>query len=622
MCGIAGIIRRDSAIGEDEIRRMTDALAHRGPDGEGHLIRDGVALGHRRLSIIDLDGGKQPMCNETGDIWVTYNGEIYNFRELRRRLEQKGHRFKSNCDTEVVVHAYEEYGGHCVEHFEGMFAFGILDLRRHELFLARDHIGIKPLVYLTEAGLFAFSSEIQALRMVRDVCLDIDLLALDRYLLLQYIPAPATIYRQVRKLPPGHRMVVGLDGRIRKTEQYWNIDLRRKRRCSVAQWVERLDAALADSVKRHLVADVPFGAFLSGGVDSSLVVGYMAKELGRPVKTFTISFDDQEFDESPYAQQVAKKWQTEHHEETVTLDGTDVLPDLVRHYGEPFGDNSAVPCYYLSQLARKHVPRVLSGDGGDEIFAGYGKYGAWLTHVQQMRKILEPRWKDVLYPLANRLMPARYPRLTQPEDSLDYWFHLVGRFTAEQRLQLWQPDYRFLAEVPVTQYESLFRDASQLCPLGRVQYLDMKSFLPDDILAKVDVASMMHGLEVRPPLLDRRFLELAATIPASTNLAFGDDGKPSDGKVLLKRLLAQTMGYDFAHRKKRGFSMPLEKWLMNTERGQSYVREVLTAGDARLLDYFDRKAVEQTAKEGHFVSVWLLLFLEHWFQHHSGFPAG
>ena len=329
--------------------------------------RYGITWGwvtHARLSIIDLETGKQPICNEDGTVWITYNGEIYNYRELRLQLEGKGHQFHTKSDTEVIVHSYEEWGDQCVERFRGMFAFGIADLKQQRVFLARDQLGIKPLYYLRTASCFAFASEIQALRCIPHLDLSIDIQGLDQYLWLQYIPAPKTIFKEISKLPPAHYLTVTFDGDCSRAEEYWRIRFSPVRRRSEGEWLEMIEEVVRDSVKTHLVSDVPFGAFLSGGVDSSAVVAYMSRTMTEPVKTFSIGFEEDEFSEIDYAEVVAKKWGTEHHVEIVKPDALEVLPRLVKHYGEPFGDSSALPTYYVCQMARKHVPMVLSpGDG-------------------------------------------------------------------------------------------------------------------------------------------------------------------------------------------------------------------------------------------------------------------
>ena len=357
---------------------MCDALRHRGPDAEGHFQRDPILLGHRRLSIIDLAAGQQPLGNEDGSVWVTFNGEIYNFQELRERLLGLGHRFATQSDTEVIVHAYEQYGGRCVEHFRGMFAFAVWDERRRALFLARDRVGKKPLFYTWAGGQFVFASELAALLKHPGVGRELEPTALDDYLTYGYIPAPGTIFKGVWKLPPAHTLVVplGRDGgpSVAEPERYWRLMYEPKLVLRVEAAVEELLAELTEAVRLRMIADVPLGALLSGGIDSSLIVALMSRLSNRPVRTFSIGFDDQAFNELPYARLVAERYHTEHHELIVRPNALEVLPTLVRHYGEPFADSSAIPSYYVAKMTREHVTVALNGDGGDESFAGYERY--------------------------------------------------------------------------------------------------------------------------------------------------------------------------------------------------------------------------------------------------------
>ncbi len=380
MCAIIGVLNRGGGrVSNELIEMMTRTLAHRGPDGEGIALRGPVAFGHRRLSIIDPKGGKQPMMNEDGQIWVTFNGEIYNYRQLAEELKGHGHIFRTQSDTEVIVHAWEQWGDACVQRFRGMFAFAVMDWRAGKLFLARDHFGIKPLYFIQTEEVFAFASELRALRLVPGFNADLDMTAVDQYLWLQYIPAPRSIFQQIQKLPPAHCLELDLGGGISGPREYWRLAFQPDEQRTESDWVEAVDAAITDSVKAHLVSDVPFGAFLSGGVDSSLVTANMSRLLSRPVQTFSIGFEEREFDETHHAAFAARHCGVEPHVEFVKADALGILPELVRHYGEPFGDSSAVPTFYLSRLARRYVPMVLSGDGADEMFAGYWSHGDWMT---------------------------------------------------------------------------------------------------------------------------------------------------------------------------------------------------------------------------------------------------
>ncbi len=610
MCGIAGIIDYSKTWDISEtVSRMTRAIAHRGPDGSGIVQCEYTGLGHRRLSIIDLEGGRQPMATPDGRVQLTYNGEVYNYRELRKELEAKGYRFQTSSDTEVILYAYEAWGRRCVERFQGMFAFAIADFRRREILIARDHFGIKPLLYRLESGSFAFASEFLALQQLPDWTGEVDLLAVDMFLRYQYIPAPQTAFRHVFKLPAGHRMVIGMDEPRQTLERYWTPNFHKKRRFRGEELIEELDAALKDSVSRHLVADVPFGALLSGGVDSSLVVSYMAELMGSSVRTFAIGFDDSEVSELQYARMVAQKYGTEHHEEVLQFNALDALPEIVQHHGEPFGDQSAIPTWAVSKLARSHVTMVLSGDGGDEFLAGYGSYSGWLGAVSHVPQKAALSWKTPLRPLLRAVRPRHYPVATTPEDSLENWLPCIGRFTSQERGSLWKPDFRFLSDQTGATFQKSLDAGRGLRGVNRVQRMDLETFLPEDILTKVDIASMRYGLEVRPPLLDTTVFQLTASIPPEL-LVDRESGK--GGKLPLKMLAARKFGQDFAFRKKQGFVMPLEKWLRADPKSANTVRERLCDRGSELRRWFSDDAVDAVVSHGRAENLWLLLVLQEW----------
>ena len=503
MCGITGLLSLDRNIDLSNIEAMTASLTHRGPDGDGIWLQDRVAIGHRRLAIIDLATGKQPLCNEDETVWITFNGEIYNYLELREQLLCAGHRFKTKSDTEVIVHAYEEWGDRCVEKLRGMFAFGIVDLNQRRIFLARDQLGIKPLYYLSTSSCFAFASEIQAFRQL-PVNLDLDLQAIDRYLWLQYIPPPKTVFQQIKKLAPAHRVSITFDGKLSTPEEYWQLDFQPNNNRSESDWLEELDHILQDSIKAHLVSDVPFGAFLSGGVDSSAIVTYMSQILEQPIKTFSIGFEEAEFNELNYAAIPAKILQTEHHTQIVKPESLDILlPKLVQHYGEPFGDSSAIPTYYVCKMARQHVTMVLSGDGGDECFAGYNTYRSWMAWLNQEEK---PLWKRFAYPIAQRLKPQRYP---PRKPKLESWFKFITHIPSDLRSQLWREEYRELTTYPIELFEREKPKIADYTWSQKAQYIDIKTYMPGSILTKVDVASMLNSLEVRTPIVDTKVFEFA-----------------------------------------------------------------------------------------------------------------
>ena len=613
MCGIAGILRFDGAPVETGwIEAMTAALRHRGPDGEGVWRQGPLALGHTRLAIIDPAGGQQPMANEDGMVLVTYNGEIYNFKDLRRELEQTGHRFRTASDTEVVLHAYEQWDVSCVERFRGMFAFCVADLRQRRLFLARDHLGMKPLYYCASRNMFAFASELAALRLVPGLHFTVSGSAMDHYLWLQYIPAPHTIYEEARKLPPAARLTVSFDGKISGPEIYWRLEFVPDERPTWQEWQEALGEVVKESVRAHLVADVPFGAFLSGGIDSTLVVSFMTEILDRPVKTFTIGFEDAEYDERPFAALAASQLGTEHHTEVVCPNALALLPELVRHYGEPFGDSSAIPTYYVSRLAREHVPMVLSGDGGDEAFAGYAAYADWLRWLDGPGNL--PRWKSALLPLARAFFPRRFSRTRQP--SLENWLWFVGYLRPADRARLWRPEYRKLLAETCAALEAIFNAAGTIGTCSRAQSWDYRMYLPNDILTKVDIASMMHGLEVRIPLVDVQVVEFAAKIPERLKIERDGNGGWR-GKLPLKQFLSQRFPPEFVNRRKQGFAVPLDRWLKTGEGNGNGIRERLLAKDSPLQEYFDPAGLAAVVDQGWPHVLWLLLFLDEWLRQHK-----
>lgn len=611
MCGIAGIFNiNGTTVSSKVVENMTNMIVHRGPDGWDTALNQQVGLGHRRLAIIDLEGGKQPLSNEDGQIWITFNGEIYNYRELRDALETKGHRFRTRSDTETIVHAYEEWGERCVERFRGMFAFAIVDYRTSRVFLARDQLGIKPLYYFHNNSYFAFASELQAFRCLPDIQLEIDIEAIDQYLWLKYIPAPKTIYQQVHKLLPAHRLTITFDGQTNGPEEYWQFTFRPNRHRSENEWLEALDHILRESVKAHLVADVPFGAFLSGGIDSSAVVAYMAQILDDPVRTFSIGFEEQEYDELIYAKQAAKRWNTEHHVEIVRPDALEILPKLVQHYGEPFGDSSAIPTFYVSQMARRKVPMILSGDGGDELFAGYKSYQSWMRWLGY-DGVTSPAWRQMLRPIAERLHPGRQPRRPQ----LDKWLQYVATIPFDERHNLWRPEYQQIVQCKIDSFEEEFARTQRFSNCNVAQYMDIKSYLPCDILTKVDIASMMHGLEVRTPFVDIRVLEFAATIPESLNIDKNTSGH-WEGKLLLKKLMSRYYPATFLNRPKMGFSLPVEQWLAPNSIRYMEIREHLLRLDSPLNIYFAPATLRQLLEYGQARQIWLILFLDEWLKQH------
>lgn len=608
MCGIAGVVRRDgSPVDPDTIRAMNRALRHRGPDGEGEWIEGAVGLGNRRLAIIDPAGGQQPMSNEDGSLWLTFNGEIYNFRELQHTLRQQGHRFRTASDSEVILHAYEQWGHDCVRHLRGMFAFGIVDRIRRELFLARDHFGIKPLYVSYSKRGIAFASEIQALLVLPDADLTLDLRAIDQYLRLGYIPAPRTAYCRVRKIPPSHRLTVSLSEESGPPERYWQAELPSVRARDEGELEEELDAVLRESVRSHLVADVPYGAFLSGGVDSSAIVSYMVEALGKTFPVFTIGFEEGDFSEVSFAKAAAQRWGLEHHVEVVRPDALEILPLLVRHYGEPFADSSAIPTYYLSRLARGRVPMVLSGDGGDEFFLGYENYARWLWWLSFDGS---SPVKNRIRPLARRVWPQRFPAR---EPSLESWLDFVSIMPTPLRRALWREEYRSITRLEVESFHASYETVASQPPAAKAAHLDRLTYLPDDILSKVDVASMANGLEVRTPLVDLKVAAFAAALPEHVNMRRCRDRR-WEGKLLLKRLLGRYLPEEHVRRPKKGFSIPIDDWFRSGTRLHRVLDDRISDPRSSLHQLFDKEAMRAIAVGSRGSRSWQLLVLDEWFR--------
>jgi asparagine synthase (glutamine-hydrolysing) len=615
MCGIAGVLRWDGQQAERaEIEAMTRALAHRGPDGEGFYLRDGVALGHRRLAIIDLEGGRQPMSNETGSLWITFNGEIYNYRELRDQLAARDHHFASRSDTEVIIHAYEEWGTDAFKKFRGMFAFALADFQNRRLILARDHFGIKPLHYSIGENFFAFASELAALREVREAAPRGRLQAVEHYLRYRYIPGPETIYEDTYHLPPASWLAVDFNGRRSGPAKYWQLVFEPRNRRDDDQCLQEFQAAIRDAVQAHLVADVPFGVFLSGGIDSTLVAGTMSQLLDQPVTAFSIAFDEEEFNELSYAQQAAQALGIELKSEVVTPDVAHLLPLLVEHYGQPYADTSMIPTWYVSRLARQHVPMVLSGDGGDEAFAGYPRYEGWLR---------DGLAREALALLASpRSVFLRLPRIVRrlavtPNGQVRQWEDWISLMSPEIRRSLWRPEHHPL----VAQSSAVLVDAAaqsrRFDRVAQAQHFDYQAYLPGDILTKVDIASMFHGLEVRPPLIDVKVVELAASLPIDQR--YRRNGKGNVLKWLPKQALRSKFGPAFVDRAKMGFGIPEDRWLRQGAPVRKLFDGLVRDVDSPLYRWFQRHTIESWTRQldaGRSTGAWLwgILILAVWLE--------
>lgn len=621
MCGIAGKLYfdKEQTVTREELLQMAGTLVHRGPDGGGVWTEGNIGFAHRRLSIIDLRSvANQPMSNEDGTVWVTFNGEIYNFQELRTELEKKGHIFKTQSDTEVIVHAYEEYGRHCLERFRGMFAFAIWDDRTHTLFLARDRVGKKPLFYFVNHKRFLFASEIKAILVDRSVPREPNPEAIDHFLALQYIPSPMTAFQGVKKLPPAHWLEVR-DGHV-ETGRYWKLHYAPKRIVAPQDAIAELQWQLAEAVRLRLVSDVPLGAFLSGGVDSSAVVSYMARAMSRPVRTFSVGFDDATFDERDFARQVAEQYRTHHMELVVNAPVKDILPRLVWHYDEPFGDSSAVPSYAIAELTRKHVTVVLNGDGGDENFAGYDRYAqdnlvrrGEFVPLQIRRQLA--RLSQHLPTTWRRWLPVRkLARLAEvlalaPADRYAQW---VCHFRLEERQNLYSETFRSVVtrSHPEELFEEAFAQSNARDWTDTMLSADVALYLPDDLLVKMDRATMAHSLEARSPFLDHVFMEFVAQLPAALKLSGGQ------GKRLLKTALRGIVPDSVLDRPKMGFVVPLAAWFRNDLRELSH--DLLLSPRSMQRGYFDSKAIATLlrdhcdGKADHAAGLWDLLVLELW----------
>ncbi|MEX2123361.1 MAG: XrtA/PEP-CTERM system amidotransferase [Woeseia sp.] len=570
MCGISGIVdlRERRPVNAALLRAMNDTLTHRGPDGEGFHLEPGVGFGHRRLSIIDLEGGKQPLYNEDESVVVTYNGEIYNFHELAEELIGKGHQFRTRCDTEVIVHAWEEWGERCLDRFNGMFAFAIWDRRQEILFLARDRLGVKPLYYAELSdGEIIFGSELKALLVHPKLKREIDPTAVEEYFCFGYIPDPKTIYKSVRKLAPGHYLLAWRGRAAPSPRRYWDVPLQERQRAEPdsSAHEEGLRERLLDSVRLRLVSDVPLGAFLSGGIDSSAVVAMM-REIGTEnLLTCSIGFKEKQYDESAYAAMVANAKHTNHQAEIVEASDYSLLDKLVGLYDEPFSDSSAIPTYRVCGLARRHVTVALSGDGGDEDFLGYRRYR--LFAMEERLRALFPGWfRTPVFGALGRFYPKLdwAPQIFRGKTTFqalarnpaDAYLHGVSIFPDTGRRQLFSGDLR--NELAGYEAAEVFRKhlegKSFPDPLSMIQYLDYQTYLPGDILTKVDRASMAHSLEVRVPFLDYTLVEWAARLPSSIKL------KGREGKAVLKKALEPLLPKEVLYREKMGFAVPLDVW--------------------------------------------------------------
>ena len=602
------------------LNRMNEAQFHRGPDEGGLHLEPGVALGHRRLSIIDLSSGQQPMFSADGNLCVVFNGEIYNFAELAQELGAKGHTFRTHCDTEVILYAWKEWGEACVDRFRGMFAFAVYDRERESLFLARDRLGIKPLFYaiLPDRQLI-FGSELKALKQHPALPRSVDARAIEDYFALGYIPEPRTIFHDVHKLPPGHCILYRRNEPLPSPHEYWDLHFAPQPVESEAALGDELIERMREAVRVRLVAEVPLGAFLSGGVDSSAVVAMMAQLQQDPVNTCAIGFDVKQFDETEYARLVAERYKTDHFEQKVASEDFGLLDTLAALYDEPYADSSAIPTYRVCELAKKRVTVALSGDGGDEHFAGYRRY-RWHMNEEALRSRLPLGLRKPLFGTLGRLYPKAdwAPRVLRAKttfqalarDSVAAYMHTVSHTSEEQRSMLFSPALRRELQ-GYRAIETLNHHAQRAGtddPLALIQYLDTKTYLVGDILTKVDRASMAHALEVRVPLLDHKFLEWAATVPSEYKL------KGQEGKYILKKSLEKYLPHDVLYRPKMGFSVPLAKWFRGPLKERMH--NALTSGGLIESGLFDARYLQTLADQhtsgmrDHSTVLWSLMMFE------------
>ncbi len=621
MCGIAGMVYadRDAHVPEASLRAMCDAIRHRGPDDDGYFARGQAGLGMRRLAIIDVAGGHQPIFNEDRSCVIVYNGEIYNHRDVRRELERRGHRYTTNSDTETILHAYEEYGVDCVKHLRGMFAIAIWDEPRQRLFLARDRFGKKPLYYtsgeVSGGHRLAFGSELKTILALPDVARRVNPQAVADYVAWGYVPDPLSIYQGIAKLPPAHWLVY--ENGVARTQRYWDVSYAPTASPQPgAFYVDRTLEILDEAVRIRLMSEVPLGAFLSGGTDSSVVVALMAKHSSERVKTFSIGFEEAEYNELPSARRVAEHFGTEHYEEIVRPDAEHDVLALVRQFDEPFSDSSMIPTYYVSRAARKRVTVALSGDGGDELFAGYLRYFDGAS-VQAANFVPAPLRGAILGPIARALPPGtkgidRLRNLLGTSD--DQYVRHMTRGLAHSSRDVFDPGFLLQLEYPDPAYVAapFLNTARTWDALSRRQYLDTHTYLPGDILTKVDRASMMVSLECRAPILDHELAEFAATIPVELRM------KGMTTKYLLKKVAERLMPAEMVHRPKRGFAVPVAYWLKKEWAARS---EEILLGRAALERGVFREAYlrrllteHRSGKRDNSSMIWSLMMLELWWR--------
>jgi asparagine synthase (glutamine-hydrolysing) len=616
MCGIAGKINFDTNNSADPvlIKKMTDLITHRGPDSEGFYVYKNVGMGFRRLSIIDLNTGDQPISDASGNVTITFNGEIYNYLELKKTLTSKGYSFKTTTDTEVIVNLYLEYGKDCVKHLRGMFAFVIYDKRNNCIFGARDRFGIKPFYYSINNDAFIWGSELKCVKAGSGQKLNMDYSALDEYFTYGYIGLDKSVFTEVRKLKPAHSFTLDINKGAQSLEinNYWNIKYEPDYSKTENEWIELLDQKFAESIKMHMISDVPLGAFLSGGIDSSGVVAFMNKVSPGQVKTFSIGFKEQKFNELQYAREVAEKYKTEHHELILEPESVELLPRLVSAFDEPFADSSAIPTYYVSKFAREFVTVVLSGDGGDELFAGYNNYMKALSVKNSLfsNGLLNPFWS-----ILHRTLPSNVSGkglsyfLSKKRSDLGAYFCVMKK---NERSSLFND--RTLNGIGNYSSEAdriqMLNGSSSKDFVSRLEELDLLNYLPGDILTKVDRTSMQNSLETRVPLLDHEFAELSFKIPSELKM------NNNEGKLIFKKMLSKYLPENVMKHKKQGFGVPISIWFKDDLK--AYVNDRLLNKNALIYAHLNYSAVSKIIGDQNFGmrdfsgQIWAMLFLEEW----------
>ncbi|HKY02550.1 MAG TPA: XrtA/PEP-CTERM system amidotransferase [Burkholderiales bacterium] len=630
MCGIVGLFhtRAKPEIDRGLLVRMNDSQSHRGPDESGVHLEPGLGLGHRRLSIIDLSTGQQPLYNEDHSVVVVFNGEIYNYQELIAELSALGHTFRTRSDTEVIVHAWEQWGEESVKRFRGMFAFGLWDRNRETLFLARDRLGVKPMYYaVLDDGALLFGSELKSLLAHPGLKRDIDPYAVEEYFALGYVPEPRTIYRGALKLPPAHTLCIRRGEKVGEPRAYWDVQFTLDNPISEADANAELVQRLEESIRLRMISEVPLGAFLSGGVDSSAVVAMMAQVSDAPVNTCSISFSDPAFDESAYARQVAERYRTNAYVDVVESEDFDLVDELAHLYDEPYADSSALPTYRVCQLARKHVTVALSGDGGDENFGGYRRYRLHMMEERMRGPFPLALRKPVfgalgsLYPKADwapRMLRAKTTLQALARDSVEAYFHSVSILRDDMRRQLFSNGFK--AQLAGYNAVEVFRrhatGANRDDPLSLVQYLDLKTYLVGDINTKVDRASMAHSLEVREPLMDHKLVEWLATLPTSLKV------RGTEGKVLLKKAMEPYLPHELMYRQKMGFSVPLARWFRGPLKQR--VREAVLGERLAASGIFNAAYLQhlvdthQSGMRDYSASLWTVMMFERFLANQAG----